>query len=138
PSPLQPGPVERLFQAGTRLPTTNQTVATVEVRDVGQLRMPTGQLVVCDPAFLRWPEDSPPFTVSVPPGSYPVRLSVARWVGQPAHVRVAGARLAVSEEPVHSRHQALRPGEGQLTLSAAEFYGLGGDACMSCFVAAAA
>lgn len=138
PSPLRPGPVERLFQAGTRLPITNQTAATVEVRDVGQLRMPTGQLVACDPAFLQWPEDSPPFTVSVPPGSYPVTLSVARWVDQPAHVRVAAARLAVSEEPVHSWHLALRPGEEPLTLGDGEFFGFGVDAGMACFVDAAA
>jgi len=138
PSPLQPGPVERLFQPGTRLPVTDQAVAAVELRDVGRLRMPTGRLVACDPALLEWPEDSPPFTVSVPPGSYPVTLSVARWVDQPAHVRVAAARLEVSKEPVHSWELALRPGEEPLTLGDGEFFGFGVDAGMACFVDAAA
>lgn len=43
--------------------------------------MSTGRLVAADPT---WLADQAPFTVEVAPGTYPVTLSVARWLRDPS------------------------------------------------------
>src|SRR5688500_16282431 len=45
------------------------------VRHAGDLILSTGRIVACDP--LVFPE-AEPFTIAVPPGTYPVMLAVAR------------------------------------------------------------
>lgn len=135
-----------LFTAGTRLafhargwsrkaPETVKKV-TVEVRDAGTLQMPSGQLTATDPAWIK--ADDKPFTVTVPPGSYPVQLSVVRSDDDPEHRRVAAARLAVRDIPVESWEMALTAGQDPRALPDAEFYGFDVDAGMGCFYDASA
>lgn len=47
----------------------------IELLEIGELKVPTGQIVACDP--LAYP-DSPPFTKKVKPGKYPVKIYVAK------------------------------------------------------------
>ena len=135
-----------LFTAGTRLafhargwlgedPETVKKV-TVEVRDAGTLHMPSGQLTAADPGWIR--ADGEPFTVTVPPGSYPVQLSVVRFDDNPEHRRVAAARLAVRDIPVESWEMALTAGQDPRALPDRGFYGFNVDAGMGCFYDASA
>ncbi len=150
PRPLAPDPAHlaRLFTPGTRL-TYDITgglfvrdidekikKVIIEVMDAGTLRMPSGRLVAKDPA---WIDDrDQPFTVTVPPGAYPVRLSVVRFADNPEHKRVAAAKLVIRDEPAQSWEMALLPGQDPRTLTDTAFYGFGVDAGMGCFYDASA
>lgn len=120
------------------MPDTDEKIKKViiEVRDAGTLRMPSGRLVAKDPA---WIDDrDQPFTVTVPPGEYPVRLSVVRFADNPEHKRVAAAKLVIRDEPAQSWEMALVPGQDPRTLTDTAFYGFGVDAGMGCFYDASA
>jgi hypothetical protein len=134
PAPLRPGPLAALFEPGTRLSQQGEEV-TVEVHKVGRLRMPTGRLVVADPALL---ERQPPFIEELAPGSYPVALSVLRWPDDPDRALVAAARLAIDHEPVSRWELALCAGQDPRTLADGAFFGFGVDSGQACFADAAA
>jgi Protein of unknown function (DUF4241) len=102
------------------------TKVIIEVVDAGTLRMPSGRLVAKDPA--RIDDRDQPFTVTVPPGEYPVRLSVARFADNPEHKRVPAAKLVIRDEPAQSWEMALVPGQDPRTLTDTAFYGFGVDA----------
>lgn len=152
PRPRQPGPLDLLFRPGTRLeaglngdravPGFGGTV-TVEVSQIGTLRMPSGALIACDPGYLhehpgkvvqtydyRQSHDS--FTETVPPGEYPVMLSRFRWLAGNGP-RVAAAKVWVSDGRVASWEMALRPGEDLRTLRDNEYFGFGVDGGTGCF-----
>lgn len=150
PRPAAPDPAHlaRLLTPGMRLTyditggrfvrDTDEKIkhVIIEVMDAGTLRMPTGRLVAKDPA---WIDDrDQPFTVTVPPGEYPVRLSVAQFADNPEHKRVAAANLVIRDEPAESWEMALLPGEDRRTLMDTEYYGFGVDAGMGCFYDASA
>ncbi|MDO3702219.1 DUF4241 domain-containing protein [Micromonospora sp. C28SCA-DRY-2] len=133
PRPMPPGDLENLFIDGsTRTVAGGAERARLQVRHVGDLRLPSGRLVAADPAWLE--HAAVPYTVTVPPGSYPVTLSLARIGDDPRHVRVAAARLDVTDRPVRGWEMALRPGQDLLDLGHDEFFGFGVDAGMACFV----
>jgi hypothetical protein len=143
PRPLAPADLDALFRDGTRfaLPLDDEVATvTIDVRELGRLRMPTGQLVAVDPALI--PYDHQPLAVTVSPGEYPVTLAVARWEPPrepgPSPGRVAAARLLVRDEPVVAWELALRPGEDPRLLGEEEFYGFGVDTGKACLVDAAA
>jgi hypothetical protein len=98
--------------------------------------MPSGQLIATDPAWIK--ADDEPFTVTVPPGSYPVQLSVVRFDDDPGHRRVAAARLAVREVPAESWEMALKAGQDPEDPPGGGFYGFSVDAGMGCFYDASA
>jgi hypothetical protein len=67
-------------------------------REMGQLYLPSGRVVACDPIHLY---DLKPFAQSISAGRYPVILSIAEARHTNAQ-RVAFAMLRVSDEtPVH-------------------------------------
>ena len=139
--PLQPVHLDSMFQPGTRfaLPTGDQVV--VQVRAVGRLRMPSGRLVAVDPGWLSpTPREEwvAPFTAAVRPGVYPVALAVLHWSDDPAHRRVAAAKLTIRNRPVASWKLALRPGQDVGTLREGEFFGFGVDGGQASFFDAAA
>jgi hypothetical protein len=76
--------------------------------------------------------------VTVPPGQYPVLLSLVRWADDPQHQRVAAARLVIRDDPVASWELALRPGEDPRVIGDEGFFGFGVDAGMACFFDAVA
>ncbi|SBT46686.1 DUF4241 domain-containing protein [Micromonospora auratinigra] len=133
PRPASPPDLESLFVAGVdRTVGDGAERARLELRHLGDLRLPSGRLIATDPAWLE--HDLVPYAVTVPPGCYPVTLSLARIGDDPRHVRVAAARLTVTDRPVHRWEMALRPGQELLDLGHDEFFGFGVDAGMACFV----
>jgi hypothetical protein len=156
PRPLRPGRLDLLFTPGTRLevgsseaiPGVGGTV-TVEVGQIGTLRMPSGALIACDPGYLYEPpgervvethayrQSHQPFTATVPPGEYPVMLSEFRWLAG-SGPRVVAAKVWVRDGRVASWEMALRPGEDPRTLSDNGFFGFGVDEGVGCFYDAAA
>lgn len=120
-----PSAVADLFLPGTRhvLDTGESAVASIEF--AGVLHMPTGQLVAVDPSWLSLgpPPGVTPFTVSAPPGDYPLILAVLVW----SQTRVAAAKLTVRDEPVAAWEMAVRPGQETTTLPANQFFGVGVD-----------
>ena len=142
PRPARPEHLDLLFTAGARLVidtsgsmfALGDTVA-VEVRPAGTLRMPSGRLVVADPTWVEFP---PPFITTVPPGEYPVLLSLVRWADDPQHRRVAAAKLAIRDDPVASWEMALLPGQDPRFLPDEAFYGFGVDSGNACFLDAIA
>ncbi|KZB81988.1 DUF4241 domain-containing protein [Amycolatopsis regifaucium] len=135
--PLQPSGLEEMFTPGTRFSLSDDLgLVEVEVRRAGKLRMPSGELVASDPAFLD--RETEPFTVTVPPGDYPVEVALIRFVDEPDHLRVAAAKLVVTDVPVATWEAALRPGEDTLFLGDGHFHGYGVDSGTGCFADAAA
>jgi hypothetical protein len=136
PVPLQPSDLDMMFQPGTRyaLPGGNQAgkvhEVVVDVRRAGLLQLPSGRLVVADPAWLDATLE--PFTVAVDPGAYPVVLAVIRFQDQPAHQRVAAGRLVVRTEPVATWDLALRPGQDPSLLGDNELFGFAVDSGTAC------
>ncbi|MDR2986100.1 MAG: DUF4241 domain-containing protein [Nocardiopsaceae bacterium] len=150
PRPLTPDPIHlaRLFTPGTRLTYDNTEDRLVrdtggptkkvitEVMDAGMLRMPSGRLVAKDPGWID--DKDQPFSVTVPPGEYPVRLSVVRFADNAEHKRVAAAKLVIRDEPAQFWEMALLPGQDPRTLADMAFYGFAADGGMACFYDASA
>ncbi|MBB5802276.1 hypothetical protein F4560_002044 [Saccharothrix ecbatanensis] len=131
-APLRPERLGLVFQPDVRwtLAKTDHTVVT-ELRDGGTVRLPSGRLVVADPAWLS--VELEPFTATVRPGDYGVELAVVRFVTE-EHRRVAAAKLVVSTEPVASWEPALTAGQNPVLLGDGAFFGFGVDAGTACFV----
>lgn len=141
PGPLQPAQLDLLFTAGTRLvpdplfmPGAGDRVV-VEVLPAGMLRMPSGRFIAADPGWID--AECQPFTPAVPPGEYPVLVSVVRWVDHPEK-RVAAAKLAICGDPVTSWELALLPGRDPRTLPDEDVFGFGVDTGTACFFDAVA
>lgn len=159
PRPLRPAHLDLLFKPGTRLEVgTSEAVegvggtVAVEVPQLGTLRLPSGALIACDPTYLRpvdpdaseWVTKSysywqshHPFTVTVPPGDYPVVLSRFRWLSGSGPT-VAAVKVWVGDGPVDSWEMAVRAGEDLRTLPDGGFFGFGVDAGTGCFFDATA
>lgn len=131
PRPLQPDRVEDLFVAGTQVEYHGRLLR-LSVRSAGQLHLPSGRLIAADPSLLDF--DAKPFNVTVLPGTYPVSVSLATFVDDPGHSRVAAARLDVGDRPAVRWELALRESQDPLDLGYREFFGFGVDAGMACFV----
>jgi len=130
--PLRPKDMVEMFTAGTRFALSNDRgLVEVELQDAGKLRMPSGRLVASDPAFLD--AGSGHFTVTAPPGEHRVELAVIRFVDEPAHERVAAAKLVVADVPVAGWEVAVWPEQNALFLGDGEFYGYGVDSGTGCF-----
>ncbi|WP_410662973.1 DUF4241 domain-containing protein [Amycolatopsis sp. lyj-84] len=130
--PLRPSDLDGMFTAGTRFSLSDsRSLVEIELRDAGELRMPSGRLVASDPAFLD--AEAGHFTVTVPPGAYRVELAMIRFVDEPAHERAAAAKLVVADVPVVTWEAALWPGQDALFLGDGEFYGYGVDSGTGCF-----
>src|SRR5688572_18746134 len=65
----------KAFADGQRFITKHGEFLTTRIEDAGALVLPTGWLVAADPILDPW---NKPFTVAVPPGSYPVLLSLIK------------------------------------------------------------
>lgn len=107
-----------------------------EVVDCGVLNLPSGRLVACDP-FADMTRGGNHY-FQVPPGSYPVRVTVidVSEAQDGSHVREAYASLLLSESPEVRRGAVvlLREEDEPPTLEEGEFIGFGVDAGTACFV----
>lgn len=113
------------------------TLYVSEVVDCGELVLPTGQLTACDPFADLW--SGAGRAIPVPPGRYPVRLTLFDVSGTAdgSHHRVAYASLLLADRPEVVR-RVLSPGsapdEADPELAPGEFFGFPVDAGTACFV----
>jgi hypothetical protein len=114
----------RLFRHGEKIGDT-----IIEVRTIGQLYVPTGRLIACDPFV---PMDQTPLTTVVPTGTHPVDLSIARFPNEDE--RIAAARLRFSDEAPTEWLMGLRGEDNPATLKEGESFAYGVDAGLGCFV----
>ncbi|CAN7264266.1 DUF4241 domain-containing protein [Aquipseudomonas alcaligenes] len=98
---------------------------------IGELELPTGQLVACDPLV----SCDGPFTQAVPKGRYPLQLAIAR-IGDDE--RVAFARIVFAPGPATRWEMAMVKGQDPNTLGPDEFFGYGVDSGTGGFMDAAA
>lgn len=150
PAALGPRHIEALFTPGARLRcgwgvwSEGQIVTVGELRQPGTLRLPTGRVVAADPGFVG--EQSEPFTVTVPPGEYPVSIASAaceKEVGPAGNQTTAleeyvtAVRVLIRDEPAATWEMALRPGQDPRMLPAGRFFGFGVDSGTGAFLDAA-
>lgn len=121
---------------GLRIPSESGTIC-LKVVDCGFLKAPTGRLVACDPFADMHESGKNPF-VTIPPGIYPVKVTLADVSGleDGSHYREAYASLLISGEPEHSRRcmTPLCDGESAPEMAENEFLGFPVDAGTACFV----
>ncbi|WP_406060058.1 DUF4241 domain-containing protein [Micromonospora sp. NBC_00860] len=118
--------LDRLLTPGARF-TDQHGAYLIEAHAAGDVVLPTGQVVGCDP--LVCPE-AEPFTVTVPPGRYAARAWVAVVLREDAEVdrRVAAFQLVVSDEPTTRWEPAVAGDQDVATLGADDYFGYGVDA----------
>jgi hypothetical protein len=119
---LRPGPVE-----------VDGRTWSLTVHDLGMLRVPSGRLEACDP-FVTLGEAP---VLDVPPGDYPVQVTVAdvSEAQDGSHLREAFLSLRVADGEVARVEAATGPGG---TLGEDEFWMVGVDAGTVAFVDAEA
>lgn len=120
---------------GERL-TIDGTPAELFVVNCGDLNVPSGKLIACDPfAFMMGAGRDP--WVPIPPGRYPVQVTIADLSpnGDRSHTREAYASLQLSSRPEVVRRNlcALRSGDEPAELGEGEYWGFGVDAGTACF-----
>lgn len=94
----------------------------------GDLILPSGQLVACDPIVV---PDAPPFKLSLPSGSFPVTLSIAHIK---TDQRVAFATLRFTQT-APAYWEMLAAGNQEIsTLKEGEIFGYGVDSGTGCFM----
>jgi Protein of unknown function (DUF4241) len=131
-----------MFQPGVRyrLSGNNRSALVVEVDEAGVLSLATGRLVGCDPYWVEPGSDfNVPYTVTVPPGTYPVDVSFARQETPDPRSTLgtrlgAAARLTVRDEPAATWQLAVQPGQDLDDLGPGEFYGIPVDTGTAAFV----
>jgi hypothetical protein len=135
----QPPDFDSLFAEGRRHDlghVREGLVATVRIVAGAELRLPSGQLVACEPGTV-FPEGAQrsTFVEQVEPGSYPVELAVADcWSGPGDSLPyVAAARVVVRDRPVARWRLALLEGQDDAVLADDEFYGYPVDGGMGAF-----
>src|SRR5262249_51265630 len=106
----------RAFREGERFGD-----ATTRVVEVDHLVLPTGRIVACDPGYLRSAHSrEPAYTRAVPPGRYPVLLSLlasrALPARHPSFETVACAMVRFQEVPIERWEMAVQPGWDPNTL----------------------
>jgi hypothetical protein len=101
--------LDRLLSAGARY-SDSRAEYVIEPHPVGEIILPTGQVVGCDP--LSYAVEAPPFTVTVPAGTYPLRAWVAVLYQDGAEWdrRVAALQLTICDEPAMRWEFALTDG----------------------------
>lgn len=99
----------------------------MEPHPAGDVVFPTGRVVGCDPLTFPEPE---PFTVSVPPGSYPLLAWVAVLQADDVEWRryVAALQLVIRDEPAARWEPAVVAGQDASHLDEDGYYGYPVDA----------
>jgi hypothetical protein len=126
PRPLQPRHVTEMVTDGARFRAEDGRVLTIERIPAGTIRLPSGRLVVADPAWLD--TDATPLAVTAPPGEYPVDVFRLPEIGN------AVCRVTVTDAPVTSWHLAMRDGDHELALGDGEYVGNPVDTATLCLV----
>jgi hypothetical protein len=122
----------KLFEDG-KVIRTEQWEVTLRSRPLCDLLLPTGRVVACDPFTS---PDAEPFAREVPPGSYPVTLSVAHF--DDGDQRVAAAMVRFAGREAVRWEMALAPEDDPAELGEGEIFGYGVDSGSGCFMDEAA
>ena len=129
---LQDGRIIQQTPFGSRIPVR------LGVVDCGELSLPHGRLVVCDPFTALKPQHNR--YVGVRPGTYLVKVTTAdvSQQGDGSHQREAYATVVLSDQPEVERRvlEPLRDGESPSAEppKPGEFSGFGVDTGTACFV----
>lgn len=103
--------------------------STIEVLNIGNLNVPTGQIVVCDPLVV---PDCMPLNKTVLPGKYPIKIYIAKT--KESGDRYAIAKLEFKASKADKWVLALRDGEDISTLEGnGDFFGFAVDAGLGGF-----
>lgn len=124
---MSPNLIKTGFSNGDRL-----GYLTIRVAEAGELWLSSGRVVACDPGQLMHEDACPAFSRTVPPGHYPVRVSVAEF--DSGGWRAAFAALILDPAKPVRYELATRPGEDVATLEPGESFGHGVDTGTSCFI----
>ena len=134
---------DRAFTEGERYQDQYEGTSAemvVERRVIGELLVPTGEIVACDPLTF-FPEIEG-FAVRAPTGRYPVVLSIAHIKydnkDDEEDQRVACAMLQISPARPQRWDLAIAAGQDVGTLGEDEFFGYGVDSGTGCFMDKAA
>ncbi|HEX8244316.1 MAG TPA: DUF4241 domain-containing protein [Longimicrobium sp.] len=109
----------------------------LEVVDCGTLQAPHGQLVACDPFVTLEPENN--LFIPIPPGTYPVYVTVAdvSGVGDGSHLREAYATLVLRDAEEVTRRIVTPLPDDEITepeMDGDEYCGFPVDSGTACFV----
>jgi hypothetical protein len=125
----------RAFTPGSIFRWSGGDTAISSLIDAGQLVLPSGGVIACDPGLMAGHPALTPFEPACPPGSYPVSLAVLTFQDDDiARQRVACARLQLSAAPVARWEPALRAGQDQSTLAIGQFFGFDVDTGLGCLL----
>ncbi|MBO1334828.1 DUF4241 domain-containing protein [Streptomyces sp. VRA16 Mangrove soil] len=145
PAPFRPRHLDELFTPGARFTSPWRGEDPLEVAPplrAGTLHLPTGRLVARDPSY-RTCEGDAGFTVTVPPGSYPVEIALAGNSSEFQGTTVdltnhTAARVRITEQRTQEWELALLPGQDLRLLRDGHFYGFDVDSGTGAFVDASA
>ncbi|MET9602080.1 DUF4241 domain-containing protein [Streptomyces sp. NPDC006459] len=142
--PMTPPDYAWHFTPGSAFAYEDGMTGTLVPVVVGDVSLPTGRVVACDPFVCLGQGEVEPFSVVVEPGRYRAEAAIATLVrpgvpqGPRPHTRVAAARLVIRDTPTASWEMAVDEGQDPAVLGEDEFYGYGVDAGTGCFYDAAA
>lgn len=123
-------PFAAAFTPGTRFAQERGGFVEVSTRVVGELKLPTGRIVVADPLTTSFDEPPSPLSLTAPPGVFPVEVALARF--EDGDVRVACARVRFEPSARAVRWDvAVFAGDEPPVGDAIPGYGV--DAGMGCF-----
>jgi len=119
--------LDRLLTEGARY-RDEQAEHVIERHAAGEVHLPTGQVVGCDP--LTNADAAPPFTVTAPAGTYPlyVWVAVLHKEGTEQQRRVAALQLAVGAGPLVRYQMAMTAGQDLAELDEDSYFGFPVDA----------
>lgn len=93
----------------------------IEVKQAGDLVVPSGKIIAAEPVQLNWKENQRPFSRSVDPGTYPVFISLAN--SSPACLLIK-----FTDQTAVSWELATKNGQDPMQLGNGQFFGYGVDA----------
>ncbi|HEY5399752.1 MAG TPA: DUF4241 domain-containing protein [Trebonia sp.] len=117
----------RLLTEGARY-RDERAEYVIERHAAGEVRLPTGQVVGCDP--LTDAHEASPFAVTAPAGTYPLHVWVAVLHRDSVEQqrRVAALQLAVTDEPLVRYRMAVTAGQDLAALGEDSYVGFPVDA----------
>ncbi|HYE15685.1 MAG TPA: DUF4241 domain-containing protein [Pyrinomonadaceae bacterium] len=125
---MSPPDFSKLFEDGRVVESADFGRVTLKVHAAGELVLTTGRVAAFDPATS---PETEAFAEALPPGRYPVVLSVAHF--EDGDQRVAGAMLKVGEGAATKWEMALLPGQDVSELGEGEVFGYAVDSATGCF-----